>query len=93
MTDDPTTVAIEAQNAERDELHAENQRLRRELVAACTEVEVVKAERDRFFKLGDSLFVEGYNQAVCEIRDHFAKAKNTEVIAEIEKLWFQQERA
>jgi len=43
---DPTTASIEAQNDDRDQLRAENLRLSRALVAAYTEVEVVKAERD-----------------------------------------------
>jgi hypothetical protein len=44
---DPTTVALLAQSAERDQLRAENLRLSQALVAAYTEVEVLKAERDR----------------------------------------------
>lgn len=65
---DPTTAAIEAQNAERDQLRAEVARLD---------------------KIGDALFVEGYDQAVREIRDHFKKSRQTDVVAEIEKIWMK----
>ena len=84
---DPTTAAIEASNIERDQLRAEVPRLERALVAAYTEVEVIKADRDRLAGLGDALFVEGYDQAVREIRDHFAKQQQTDVAAEIDKIW------
>ncbi len=119
---DPTTAAIAAQNAERDHLREEVPRLERALVAAYTEIEVIKAERDAdrrgrdtaerdrdtehgraelcsqdaravhaeaawLKKLGDTMFEEGYDQAVREIRDHFAKQRQTEVVAEIDKTW------
>ena len=96
MTDlplDPTSTAIAAKNEERDQLRAENQRLSRALVAACTEIEVVTADRGRLSTLstrGDAMFVDGYDQAVREIRDHFAKAKAVEVVAEIEKIWLDK---
>lgn len=79
---DPTTAAIEAQIEERDRLRAENARLSKALVEACTEVEVVKADWDR-------MFVEGYNQAVREIRKHFAEAGRPDVVHEIEKIWLK----
>lgn len=43
---DPTAAAIEARNSERDQLRAEVARLERALVAAYTELETVKADRD-----------------------------------------------
>ena len=80
---DPTTALIEASNAERDRLRAENDRLSKALVTAYTDVQVLKAERDR-------MFVEGYDQAVCEIRDHFRRKADAEIVAkEIEKIWLQ----
>lgn len=93
MTDpglDPTTAAIVARNDERDQLRAENDRLSRTLVAAYTEVEVVKADRDRLSTLGDTMFVEGHDQAVREICAHFVKAKKAEVVREIEKIWIKE---
>jgi hypothetical protein len=84
---DPTTASIASQNDERDQLRAENMRLSRALVAAYTDVEVVTADRDRSSKLGDTLFVEGYDQAVREIRDHFDRKRQIEVVVEIEKIW------
>ncbi len=83
---DPTTAAIAEQNAERDRLRAEVPRLERALVAAYTEVEVVKAEAARLKKLGDTMFVEGYDQAVHEIRNHFTRQKQPDVVAEIDKI-------
>ena len=90
---DPTTAAIAAQNGERARLRTEVERLERALVAAYTDVEVVKADRDRLATLGDAMFVEGYDQAVREIRDHFAKGKETEIITEIEKIWLKDKRS
>jgi len=55
-----------------------------------TERARLQAEVDRMTKIGDALFVEGYDQAVREIRDHFAKAKDIEVVAEIEKIWLKE---
>ena len=81
---DPTTAAIAAQNAEREQLRADVLRLERTLVAAHIEIEVVKADRDRLSRLGDAMFVEGYDQAVREIRGHFAKQQQPEVVREIE---------
>jgi hypothetical protein len=90
---DPTSTAIAAQNAERDQLRAEVERLERTLVAAYTDVEVVKADRDRLSSLGDTMFdkgfEKGYDQAVLEIRDHFKKARQNDVVAEIEKIWLR----
>lgn len=86
---DPTTAAILAQRAEHDRLRAEVERLERALVAAHTEVEVVKADRDRISKLGETLFVEGYDQAVREIRDHFAEAGDVTAVTEIETIWMK----
>ena len=106
-TDDPTTVSIEAGNAERDRLRAEVLRLSQALVAAYTDSVAVSADRDRLGaevdrlknnvgrlkNIGDALFVEGYDQAVCEIRDYFMhparKAQETDVAAEIEKIWMK----
>jgi len=90
---DPTTAAIASQNADRDQLRADVVRLERSLVAAHTEIEGVKADRDRLAKLGDAMFVEGYDQAVREIRDHFAKQRQTEVAAEIDKTWAKERQS
>lgn len=87
---DPTTAAITEQIEERDQLRAENLRLSRALVAAYTDVEVVAADRDRLSKLGDTMFVEGYDQAVREIRDHFAKVDNGFIVAVIEQIWLKE---
>jgi len=87
---DPTTAAIEAQNAERDQLRADNARLERALVAAYTEIEVIKADRDRLAGCGDASFVAGYDQAVLEIRDHFAKAGDHAVVNVIEATWLKR---
>ncbi len=86
---DPTTAAIAAQNADRDQLRSDVTRLERALVAAHTEIESVKADRDRLAKLGDTMFVEGYDQAVREIRDHFKKVENGYIVAVIEQIWLK----
>ena len=93
-TIDPTTASIEAAHAERDRLRGEVLRLSKALVAAYTDAEAVSAERDRLRveadrlkSIGETMFVEGYDQAVGEIRDHFRKAKASDVVAEIEKIW------
>jgi len=52
---DPTTEAIVASNDEREKLRAEVARLERALVAAYTDVEVLKADRDRLAQLGDEV--------------------------------------
>lgn len=95
-TIDPTTASIEDGNVERTRLRAEVLRLSEALVAAYTDSQVVSAERDqlrveadRLKTIGETMFVEGFDQAVVEIRDHFRKAKDTEVVAEIEKIWLQ----
>lgn len=95
-TIDPTTASIEEGNAERARLRAEVLRLSEALVAAYTDSQGVSAERDqlraeanRLKTIGETMFVEGYDQAVVEIRDHFRKAKDTDVVAEIEKTWLQ----
>ena len=75
---DPTTTAIETTNDDRDNLRAEVLRLERALAAARTDVEV-----------GNALFVMGYDQAVREIRDHFKKARQDDVVAEVEKIWIK----
>ena len=87
-TIDPTTASIEAQSAEREKLRVEIARLEKALVAletlaARTDVEVRA-------KLGDALFVKGYDQAVREIHDHFKNARQDEVVAEIEKIWIKE---
>ena len=93
---DPTTQSIEGGNAERDRLRVEVLRLSEALVAAYTDSEAVSVERDhlrveadRLKKIGETMFVEGYAQAVCEIRDHFRKADAEIVAKEIEKIWLQ----
>ncbi len=100
MSPDPTTASIEAANAERARLRTEVLRLSEALVAAYTDSQAVSAARDqlrveadRLKTIGDTMFVEGYDQAVGEIRDYFRKAKDTEVVAEIEKIWFKDKLA
>lgn len=96
-TIDPTTASIEEGNAERDRLRGEVLRLSQALVAAYTDVEAVSADRDRLGaevdrvkKISETMFVEGYDQAVGEIRDHFRTGKETEIVAaEIEKIWLK----
>ena len=95
-TIDPTTASIEGGNAERTRLRAEVLRLSEALVGAYTDSQAVSAERDqlrteanRLKTIGETMFVEGYDQAVVEIRDHFRKAGDTGVVAEIEKIWLQ----
>lgn len=61
--------------------------------AANTERERLGTEVDRLKKIGDTSFVEGYDQAVDEIRDHFKKAQQTDVVAEIEKIWMKDKRS
>ena len=81
---DPTTAIIQARNAESDTLRAEVDRLSKALVATYTDIEVYKAGRD-------ATFVEGYDQAVREIRDHFKKARQVEIAAEIESIWLKEQ--
>jgi hypothetical protein len=87
---DPTTAAIAAQIDERDHFRAENARLARALVVALTEIEALKAERDRLSAVDDPSFAKGYDQAVHEIRDHFAKVHNGYIVAVIEEIWLKK---
>ena len=80
---DPTTAVITAQIEERDRLRAENDRLSKALALAYTEIEVLKAADDR-------TFVKGYDQAVHEIHDHFAKVDNGYIVAVIEEIWIKK---
>jgi hypothetical protein len=80
---DPTTAAIRHQVDERAQLRIENDRLSKALVAAYTEIETLKAGDDH-------MFVKGYDQAVHEIRDHFAKMDNVHIVAVIEQIWFKK---
>ena len=92
QTLDPTTAATLAQHEEREQLRAENLRLSRALVAAYTDVEVLKAEGGRLSSLADTRFVEGYDQAVREIRDHFTKVENGYIVAVIEEIWLKKKK-
>lgn len=56
------------------------------IAAQSEERDQLRAENQRLSKLGDAMFVGGYDQAVREIRDHFAKGQ-PEVAREIEKIW------
>lgn len=85
--DDCTTAALVAQVEARDHLRAENQQLYRELVATRAEIDALKVECSQQKQLGDKMFVAGYEQAVREIRDHFARPKDPEVVSEIERRW------
>lgn len=49
----------------------------------------LRAEVARLSKIGDALFVEGYDQAVREIRDHFSKTRQADVAREIEAIWLK----
>ena len=82
---DPTTAAIAASNDEREKLRTEVARLEHSLMAAHLDIETLT-------KLGDALFIEGYDQAIGEIRNHFAKVKETEIVAEIEKIWLKDKQ-
>ena len=64
VSNDPTTASIEARNDELVQLRAENQRLRRALVEARTEVEVTRRDRDR---LAAALRVKGHD--LCELSE------------------------
>ncbi len=86
---DPTAVVTAAQGDERARLRVEVERLKRALVTAYIEVEVLKIDRDRWSRLGDELFVEGYDQAVREIRSYFAETKQAAVVSEIEEIWLK----
>ena len=49
----------------------------------------LRAEVVRLGKIGDAMFVEGYDQAVREICDHFKKSRQLEIAYEIEKIWLK----
>jgi hypothetical protein len=87
---DPTTAAMTAQIDERDQLRTENVRLACSLVAALTEIEVLKTERDQLSASADRTFAKGYDQAVHEIRDHFAKVHNGYIVSVIEEIWLKK---
>jgi len=57
--------------------------------AQIAERDHLRAEVARLGKIGDALFVEGYDQAVREIRNHFKKECQLDVVAEIEKIWLK----
>jgi len=78
---------------EPDPLPGTVERLERALVAAYTDVEVLTADRDRLSKLSDSMFEKGYDQAVREIRDHFKKLRQPDVVTEVEKIWLKEKHA
>ena len=97
-TIDPTTASIEAANDERARLRVDTLRLSEALVAAYTDAATVaaardrlRAEVDRLKAIGDTMFVEGYDQAVGEIRDHFKKAGQPEVVATVETTWMKDQ--
>jgi hypothetical protein len=78
---DYTTLAIEAQTAERDRLRGEVDRLSRALVDAHTSVEVLTAERDRLRALVE--------EACGELEDtggELAARRAAEIEAELELL-------
>jgi hypothetical protein len=57
--------------------------------ASSDERDRLRVEVARLSKIGDTLFAEGYDQAVREIRDHFRSAKQVDVADEIEKIWLK----
>jgi hypothetical protein len=75
---DPTTAAITDQVAAWDRLRAEVVRLESALAAA-----------HRLASLADVMFVEGYDQAVREICDHFVKQQRPEIATQIAQIWNQ----
>lgn len=50
------------------------------------------AEIARLKASADEQFSQGYDQAVREIRDHFAQAKAVDTVGEIEKIWLRKEQ-
>lgn len=100
LTIDPTTESFEAANDERARLRVDTLRLSQALVAAYTDAAAIAAERDRLRveidrlkTIGNTMFVEGYDQAVGEIRDHFRKAGQHEVVATVETTWMKDQLA
>ena len=87
---DPTTAALAAQSADREQLRADGARIERELVDVRAAIATAREERDRLAARGDALFVEGYDQAVREIRDHFKKVNDGYVVAVIEETWLKE---
>lgn len=55
--------------------------------AAVIERARLRAEIDQLTKIGDLMFQKGYDQAVREIRDHFAKAGDHGLVHVIETIW------
>ena len=88
---DPTTSSISAQVVERELLRAAVARLERALLAAHAEIKAAKIDRERLDAIDDARFVEGYDQAVAEIRGHFAARGQSEVVAEIDETWARKE--
>jgi hypothetical protein len=87
---DPTTAAMTAQIVERDQFRIENVRLGQALVTALTEIEALKTERAQLAANAEHALVKGYDQAVHEIRDHFAKVHNGYIVAVIEEIWLKK---
>ncbi len=56
-------------------------------------IEEANAERDRLRAEVDVVFEKGYDQAVREIRSHFARVGQREVAAEIEKIFVGKNRS
>lgn len=57
------------------------------------DAEVLRAEGFRLRKItdeADAAFEKGHDQAVHEIRDHFAKVDNGYVVAVIEMIWMKE---
>jgi len=83
------TTCIRSLPIECDRLRGEVDRLSKALADAYTAVEALTADRDRLRVEIDAEadFEKGYNQAVDEIHDHFAKAGMTKVCTDISRIW------
>jgi chromosome segregation ATPase len=79
---DATARGRDEAERERDAQHGRAELCSQEARSAHVEIERLK-------KIGDTMFIEGYDQAVVEIRDHYKKAKQVEIAAEIETIWIK----
>ena len=59
----------------------------RERDATPSDAEAARADRDRMVMIGDALFIEGYELALREVRDHFRATRRPEIAAEVAVIW------